>query len=87
MKSNREAKRLLGMPYKLSRSKPWTDVWLFKVPIEWRWQLPDHLQSHAIVAVKYEPHLLAGMVCDGYGHYPATAFYPAYVAKGVTADE
>ncbi|ATM86180.1 stationary-phase-induced ribosome-associated protein [Yersinia frederiksenii] len=81
MKSNREAKRLLGMPYKLSKSKPWTDVWLFEVPIEFRWQLPDHLQEHDVVAIKYEPSLLAGMVCDGYGHYPASAFYPAYVSQ------
>ncbi|HHG0422916.1 TPA: stationary-phase-induced ribosome-associated protein [Yersinia enterocolitica] len=82
MSSNREARRVLGMPHKLSQSKPWADIWLFNVPTEGRWQLPDHLRSHDIVAVKYKPYLLAGMVCDGYRFYPAEAFYPAYVKKG-----
>lgn len=78
--SNRKARRLLGLDYKLS-NKPNNVVFPFRVPVTIRWQLPDHLQSHDVVAVKPAPYMLCGMPCKGYAHYPVTSFYPTYVSK------
>lgn len=78
--TNRKARRLLGMSYGIS-NKPNNIVFLFPIPNFGRFQLPEHLQSHDVVAVKPAPYTLMGMLCDGYGYYPVSAFYPAYITK------
>lgn len=84
--ANRKARRLLGLDYKLS-NKPNDVVFPFRIPDFGRFQLPDHLQSHDVVAVKPAPYMLCGMPCEGYAYYPVIAFYPAYVAKAYAAQE
>lgn len=78
--ANRKARRLLGLDYKLS-NKPNDVVFPFRVPTDGRWQLPDNLQSHDVIAVKPAPYMLCGMECEGYAYYPVSAFYPAYIGK------
>lgn len=80
-KSNRAARKALGLPYKLSKSNPFP--WVFIQPlgeVERRW-VPDHLQNEPAVVVKYEPRAFCGMLVDGYGHYKVSQFYPACVAQ------
>lgn len=84
--TNRKARRLLGLDYKLS-NKPNDVVFPFRVPDFGRFQLPKHLQSHDVVAVKSAPYMLCGMPCEGYAHYPVIAFYPEYVAKTYKVQE
>lgn len=84
--ANRKARRLLGLDYKLS-NKPNDVVFPFRVPDFGRFQLPEHLQSHDVVAVKPAPYTLMGMLCDGYGYYPVSAFYPSYISSKVKVRE
>ncbi|MEG0057675.1 stationary-phase-induced ribosome-associated protein [Hafnia sp.] len=84
--ANRKARRLLGMSYRIS-NKPNNIAFLFPIPDFGRFQLPEHLQSHEVVAVKPAPYTLMGMLCDGYGYYPVRAFYPSYISAKVKVRE
>lgn len=80
-KSNRAARKALGLPYKLSKSNPFPWVFIQLLgEVENRW-VPDHLQNESAVVVKYEPRAFCGMWFGGYGHYKVNQFYSAYVAQ------
>ncbi len=71
MVSNNRARRLLGMPYKQSRSK--NNIRVSLITKENVSELPEHLHGNAIVAAQ------KNKATEKKTYHSVTVFYPEYV--------
>ncbi|MBP6121170.1 MULTISPECIES: stationary-phase-induced ribosome-associated protein [Providencia] len=71
MVSNNKVRRLLGMPYKQSRSK--NNIRVSLIMKENASELPAHLHGNAIVAVQ------KNKATEKKTYHSVTVFYPEYV--------
>ncbi|PHM61832.1 stationary-phase-induced ribosome-associated protein [Xenorhabdus ishibashii] len=76
MLSNRAARRLLGLPYKLSNSKRRVKISLLNpASNDSTHQIPEHLSNSSFVAIKRD-------VVSGKATYHAgNVFYPEYLSR------
>ncbi|MDX7987998.1 hypothetical protein FE392_11745 [Xenorhabdus sp. 12] len=73
MLSNRAARRLLGMSYKVSNSKPRVTISLLKSG-DTAHQLPEHLSNSSFVAMK------RNSVSGKTTYHSGNIFYPKYLS-------
>ncbi|REF27169.1 hypothetical protein BDD26_1911 [Xenorhabdus cabanillasii] len=74
MYSNRAARRLLGMPYKLSKSKRRVTISLLNLDSsDSKHQIPEHLSHSSFISIKRDTS--SGKVT----YHSGNAFYPKYL--------
>lgn len=71
MVSNNQARRLLGMPFKLSRSK--RNIQVSVIAKENAWSLPEKLQDKPFVAVQ------KNKATEKKTYHSVSVFYPEYI--------
>lgn len=80
--SNRKARRLLGLEYKLS-NKSREIVFVQHVFDSAREVLPKNLKTKDIVVIKSTLRTISGMTFERYGFYNINVFYPAYIGHSL----
>lgn len=72
MKTNRAARRLLGMQYKISNSRPHVKISLVPTA-DITANIPDNLKSHTVIAVQQNK------IKNSEKYHSSESFYPRYI--------